>query len=156
MHGAFIKLKMVSMWPECFSYLIIYKLYENDYLPSYHNTWSLSLCVMIFFFFNFVLTASSYTVWSSAIILGTQEWLRLLKVLIYIKWVVARHHTKYGFYGSFIVMGRKCSLDPIETTIWREAGYILNKSPVCCWVNTETRRSYLESPVNVTLLKDKV
>lgn len=106
---------MVSMWPECFSYIIIYKLYEND---IYHLiiTHEVCLCVMIFFFF-FFWTASSYTVWSSAIILGTQEWLRLLKVLIYIKWVVARHHTKYGFYGSFIVMGRKYRLDPIETTI---------------------------------------
>lgn len=52
MHGAFIKLKMVSVWPECFSYLIIYKLYEND---IYHLiiTHEVCLCVMIFLFFYF-------------------------------------------------------------------------------------------------------
>lgn len=47
---------MVSMWPECFSYLIIYKLYEND---IYHLiiTHEVCLCVMIFFFFFFGLPA---------------------------------------------------------------------------------------------------
>lgn len=41
---------MASMWPECFSYLIIYKLYEND---IYHLiiTHEVCLCVMIFYLF---------------------------------------------------------------------------------------------------------
>lgn len=41
---------MVSMWPECFSYIIIYKLYEND---IYHLiiTHEVCLCVMIFYLF---------------------------------------------------------------------------------------------------------
>lgn len=54
MHGAFLKLKMVSVWPECFSYLIIYKLYEND---IYHLiiTHEVCLCVMIFLFIYFLI-----------------------------------------------------------------------------------------------------